>query len=61
MQRGRAVVIPGAVNWLMVLSLRFTPRALAARISRLLLGGAAPAAAPAPDPTRATDHLRPAA
>ncbi|HET7767884.1 MAG TPA: SDR family oxidoreductase [Chloroflexota bacterium] len=66
MLRGRAVVIPGAVNWLMVLSLRFTPRALAARLSRLLLGGAAPAStsASAPAPGRfpsPPDRLRPAA
>ena len=64
MQRGRAVAIPGAANWLMVQALRFTPRALVARISRLLLGGAAPASTSAPTsgrPLSASDHLRPAA
>jgi short-subunit dehydrogenase len=34
LQRGRAVVIPGAVNWLLIAAQRISPRALVRRIGK---------------------------
>jgi hypothetical protein len=36
MQRGKKVHIPGIINWLMALSVRFTPRSLVTKISMAL-------------------------
>ncbi len=37
MQRGEAVVVSGLINWLMIESIRFTPRALVRRLTRRLM------------------------
>lgn len=37
MQRGQRVYIPGAVNWVMAQSIRFTPRDLATKVVKMLL------------------------
>jgi short-subunit dehydrogenase len=38
MQRGQRVYIPGAVNWVMAQSMRFTPRNLATKVVKILTG-----------------------